>query len=164
MAVVKTKKGFTLIELLFAAALFSAAMVGIIALVSSSINTINQSQKIKIVNNAIRNINEYLGSDIKDADCVKGSEDGLEIYIYDNGCVNLQKSIIVDSTGYITEETKNQDKKNLLPQNVRVSNMEGSKLFVVSDTSLVSIKARFTYSGDNRIEYDYQTAIARRRW
>lgn len=164
MVKIKKRKGFSLIELLLAAVLFSGAMVSVIALVSSNINTINQSQKIKKFNSAIRNFNEYLTSDIEKAECIKGSEDGLKIFIYDKDCVNLQKSISVDSEGTFEEESKNNGQQSLLPDVIKIINFDNKKLFTVSDDSLVIIKARFIFRGDVPMESDYQTAIARRRW
>jgi len=167
MGKLKIKKGFSLLELLISATLFSAAMIGIIATVTTSISTINKSQNIKKLNGAARDFNQFLSKEIKSAKCLDVPADNSQkLEIKDEECINTKKTILIDKNGQLVIEAGNQKMENILSNKIRVSQIEkNKKIFEVDENSLVSIKIKFILSNnDDKESLIYETSIARRRW
>lgn len=163
---IKKRKAFTLLELLLSSALFVSAMVGVIAVVSSSVSTISQTLKIKNINSTLRNVNEYFAGEIHNAKCFKTSDESAYILnFFDSGCNNLEKVVYINKNGRLVEKKSSEDEQYLTPENITVTNIdENTPVFVSSDNSLVEIKFNISVSGDEVSSTDYSTSFTRRLW
>lgn len=164
MAKLIKKNAFTLLELLFAAMLFSAAMVGIVAVVSSSITTVHYAQQTKHINSTVRNLNNSLTDIVSNAQCIT-TEDNNQLVIWDADCTNIEMTILLNG-GKLTLEPKSSEKTYLTPDDIVVSNIEGKPLFSVRDKRLVSLNIKLESRADNSniISSEYMSTYTIRGW
>lgn len=163
---IKKQKAFTLLELLLSSALFVSAMVGVIAVVSSSVSTISQTLKVKNINSTLRNVNEYFAGEIHNAKCVKVADESAYILnFYDSNCINLEKVVYVNKSGRLVEKPPSSEEQYLTPENITITNIdENTPVFVSKDDLLVEVKFNISVSGDEVSSTDYMTSFTRRLW
>ena len=164
MARIIKKKAFTLLELTLASALFVSAMVGVVALVASCVNTTNQTISIQSVNNTARNLNEYLFDKISNTTCfLIPQNNDTEIRIMDAGCTNVLELIYINENGVLVSKVTGQEEISQTSNDIKLNSIGDNPVFESAD-NLLNVNIDIASIDTKNIDLQYKTSITKRSW
>lgn len=163
MAIKYKHKGFTLLEVMLASVLFSATMIGAIAIISSGLTTIRRAQNIKEVNSALRGLNQELSGAVMRAGCLTASQSDDAVLLWDERCAELKLTYGIKD-GRLYRQGTGEEPEYLLSDGVFFAKRGEAPIFSVANNNLLTVELKAEAKNKLTTSVEYRVSLATREW